>query len=379
MKLLYYLPLSYGGIARYAHEQANALVGLGTEVYLLTTASYPIGPESNYKVLPYLQDLWSSQRSSNKITRGIQYIRVTLFNIQQLTQTIQKHPFQSILLGSYSEYLAPLWSGSLTRLAKEGKTFGAIVHDPVRDFVVGPYWWHRWSIACGYSFLREAFVHEVIALETVRPMPQLRTTVIPHGPYPFPSVPMSREELRRRFSLPVEAKVLLAFGHIRDNKNLDLVIQAIVNIPDIYLLVAGKEQSSQQKPAWYYQQLAEKCGVGDRIRWHLDFIPDIDVASFFTATDLVLLTYSESFRSASGVLNTAAVFRKPCLASSGESNLKSVVEQYKLGFWVQPDSVNAIQQGLQTWLRGSLEPCWDGYLMDYSWKTNAERVLKSML
>jgi hypothetical protein len=106
---------------------------------------------------------------------------VTLSNIKKLVHTIKHYSFQFVLFGSYSEYLAPLWAGSLRSLAKQGVIFGAIVHDPVRNFVLGPLWWHHWSIASGYSFLREAFVHEAIELDTVHSMPQLHTTVIPHG------------------------------------------------------------------------------------------------------------------------------------------------------------------------------------------------------
>jgi len=378
MKLLYYSPISSGGIARYAHEQANALVELGAQVLFLTTPNHNPGQSTNYKILPALKEMWLSPPPRNKLLKNTRYIQATFFNIHQLIQAIQKHSFQYVLLGTYSEYLAPFWFKQLKQLADGGTVFGAVVHDPVRDFVVGPYWWHRWSVACGYSFLREAFVHEAIALETARPMPHLRTTVIPHGPYPYPPAQWSKEELRHQFQLPVDAKVLLAFGHIRDNKNLDLVIRAIANIPDIYLLVAGQEQSNQQKPACYYQQLAEELGVGDRIRWHLNYIPDHEIPGFFTVTDLVLLTYSESFRSASGVLNIAATFRKPCLASSGQGNLRSVVEQYTLGYWIKPDCTHAIHQGIQSWLTCRLQADWDKYLIDYAWERNAEIVLKSM-
>lgn len=43
MKLLYYSPDSYGGIADYAHEQANALLELGVDVTLLCNPKYPTG------------------------------------------------------------------------------------------------------------------------------------------------------------------------------------------------------------------------------------------------------------------------------------------------------------------------------------------------
>jgi glycogen synthase len=234
MKILYFSPASYGGIADYAHEQANALVDLGVEVTLLCSPQYPTGRGEKYKIVPILKDIQPEQNIKNKLFKKIHFAKVILANFTKLANYIEEHKFQYVLLGSYTEYLAPLWSNRLQKLAKNGVIFGAIVHDPVRNFVVGPLWWHRWSIACGYSFIREAFVHENIKLDTVKPIPQLRTSVIPFGIYHFPKADKSREQMLTKLSIPLNAKVMLAFGHIRDNKNIDLVIRAISNFPSSF-------------------------------------------------------------------------------------------------------------------------------------------------
>lgn len=377
MKLLYYSPSSYGGIADYAHEQANALVALGVDVTLLCTPQYPTGRGEKYHIVPILQEIKPNKPFPHKALKAIHLTSVTLFNFTKLASFIEEKDFQYVLLGSYVEYLAPLWSSRLRQLAKKGVVFGAVVHDPVRDFVLGPRWWHRWSIACGYSFLREAFVHESIELDTVRPMPQLRTTVIPHGTYQFPEANQSREETRSSLNLSLDAKVMLAFGHIRDNKNLDLVIRAMVNFPDLYLIVAGKEQSSGQRPVAFYQELATNLGVANRCRWQIQFIPDTEVANLFAAADLILLTYSKHFHSASGVLNTAVASRKPCLASAGKGSLRSVVQKYELGIWVEPDDVNSLVTGIRTWLENPPTPQWERYFEENSWALNAKLVLST--
>jgi glycosyltransferase involved in cell wall biosynthesis len=256
--------------------------------------------------------------------------------------------------------------------------FGAIVHDPVRDYVVGPVWWHRRSIAEAYSFLREAFVHEEIQLDTVRPVPALRTTVIPHGPFRFPGPTELREQVRKKLTLPEDSFILLSFGHIRDGKNLDITIRALPDLPSVRLLVAGKEQSSSQKPIGYYQELARTLGVSGRCRWIHGHIPENEIGNLFVASDLTLLTYSKDFRSASGVLNAAARYRKPCLASSGGGNLRSVVERYHLGWFVVPDDLNALKAGVNQAIRDRINPQWDAYEADNSWQRNAQLVRDRM-
>jgi len=369
-----YTPLDIGGIAAYAREQAIALSQCGVSVTLLAPGKNHGFADEHYTLIDTLMP--TVTQTKNPLARRWRYVEKVLFNVRQLEQQIQQLRPDAVLLSSYSEYLAPLWAWRLRRWQQRGIRFGAIVHDPVRDFQVGPAWWHRWSIAEAYSFLEAAFVHQAIALDTAHTMPRLHTYVLPHGPYRFPPATLNREQLRDRLQLPHHAPVMLAFGHIRDNKNLDLVIQAMAKIPNVYLLVAGSEPPTHQKPVQFYRDLAESFGVSDHIRWQIRFIPDSEVSHLFTVADLVLLTYSSSFRSASGVLNTAATFRKPCLASSGESDLKTAVEGYQLGFWVQPDCPNAIQEGIQSWLNLPPQPYWEQYLSDHSWTRNAEVILK---
>jgi glycosyltransferase involved in cell wall biosynthesis len=266
----------------------------------------------------------------------------------------------------------------LRRLAQSGVVFGAVVHDPVRDYVVGPRWWHRRSVAAGYSFLREAFVHEAIELDTVLPMPRLRTTVIPHGLYRFPAARRSREAMRAELELPAGARVMLAFGHIRDGKNLDLALRAMASVPDVFLVVAGREQSGGQRSAGFYQDLARQLGVAERCRWQVRHIAAEEVGDFFAAADVALLTYTRAFRSASGVLNAAVCCRKPCIASAGQGDLRSAVRDYNLGVWVEPDDVQSLAEGMRQWVASASAPRWEAYETDHSWRRNAELVLARM-
>ncbi|MEA5620796.1 glycosyltransferase [Cronbergia sp. UHCC 0137] len=372
-RLLYFSPSWSGGLADYAHEQAQALGRKGIQVTLLTSPAYKKEKTDLYTIKQTLVSTGAFNFPLALVRKTV-LVANMLQNYAVLAKTIQKEGFQYVLFGSYAEYIAPLWVNPLRQLAKQGVIFGAIVHDPVRDFVVGPLWWHRWSIACGYSFLREAFVHEAIKLDTVKPMPQLVTTVIPHGSYQFSPPYQSREQVRKELNISQQAKVLLSFGHIRDGKNLDLVLKAIAHFPEIYLVVAGKVSSSTQRPVKYYQDLAQSLGIYERCRWLIDFIPEEQVGDLFNACDALVLTYAASFQSASGVLNTAVNYKRPCIASAGEGNLRSVVQKYKLGVFVKPDDWQAIGDGIQQWLNGIDQPQWERYEQDNSWDKNAEII-----
>ncbi len=378
-RLLYFCPAVNGGIADYGREQAQAIAQAGVEVLFLTTPGFNVRPGDGYQVLPRIGG--KPAVSSGALLRWRSRLgtaRQILANARGLLAGIQETGCSHVLLASYAEYLAPFWAGKLQHRARQGTVFGAIVHDPVRHAVVGPSWWHRRSIAAGYSFLREAFVHEPVVLDTVRPQPRMRTTVIPHGMFAVTAATRSASQMREEWNLPAGAKVLLSFGHIKDYKNLELAIRVLAKLPEFYLVVAGKESFGREHSVDFYRELAARTGVADRCRWCVGHIPEDQIGNFFGAADLVLLTYNRAFRSASGVLNLVAGYRKPCIASSGASNLQTVIKKYSLGIWVEPDSEAALLAGIHEWQAHPPAPAWEHYERENSWAKNAEIVVRQM-
>ncbi|HEX9785120.1 MAG TPA: glycosyltransferase [Opitutaceae bacterium] len=378
MRLLYFAPLSHGGLADYAREQASALGRAGVETEVLCAPSFPAYDEAAARRRPMLADFGKETAEGGRIARAWRFCRMMVGHHRALARIIRKEGHRHVLLGSYAEYFAPLWSPALRRLSRQGVVFGAVVHDPVRDAVLGPWKWHRRSIADGYSFLRHAFVHEDVTLDTGRPMPDLKVTVIPHGPYVFKTAVPDRPTARQRLGITGDARVLLAFGHIRDNKNLDIVIRALAHVPALHLLVAGNELSSGQRRASWYRELAGELGVADRCHWHVRFIAENEIGTFFSAADYVSLTYGSGFRSASGVLSVSSQFRKPCLASSGPGPLRTLVRKYGLGVWVEPDSAEAVGRGMRQLLVDDIKPRWEDYVRENSWDENAHIVARTL-
>lgn len=378
-RMLYFTACGSGGIADYSHEQASYLVGQGVDVTLLCPPLFAREREAvRYSTLEHLVDRPARKRTLPRILTRVETAYLIIRNMHTLHRTIVAGKFDRVLLGSYMEYLAPLWAGRLRSLAASGVVFGAVVHDPVRDHVVGPSWWHRRSVAAGYSFLRDAFVHDDISLDTVSPMPSLRVTVVPHGPRLFPNPRTERQEMRRRLRIPNGAKVFLAFGQIRDQKNLHLMLEAIVSHPQVFLVVAGTEVSRGHNSIKHYRELAAALGVAGRCVWLSEYLPMTDVADLFSAADFIVITYSNRFRSASGVLGLAANYRRMCIASSGMCNLRTMVMRYDLGVWVEPDSLLALVQGIQTLIEVPRIPRWDDYAAENSWERNATLVRDRM-
>lgn len=375
MKLLYMMNSDRGGMADYGLYQALALRDQNVDVTFLCSPGY-IHQEKlqGITVIPQLYSIES--RKIGKIKRRVNWISKLVGDIKTLCQVSEEVRPDTILFSSYYEYLSPLWAWRIRGLKKKmPMQIASVIHDPVRNFQVGPKWWHEWSIREAYSFLDHAFLHEKIGI----PFSEDKTFLIPQGIYQYPEPSKERWKVLSKLNIPTDSLVLLSFGFIRDGKNLDLLIQSLKELPKCHLIIAGHEQSGSQKGIEYYQSLAEKAGVKDRCHWQTKFIPDQEAADLFNASDLIALTYSASFRSASAVANIAARYRKPVIASGGQGNLQKIVKDYCLGIWVEPDSQEAIIDGVQDFTRNPPLPDYHRFIEENSWERNARIVKDAFL
>ena len=102
--------------------------------------------------------------------------------------------------------------------------------------------------------------------------------------------------------------------------------------------------------------------------------------SYFQAADYILLTYAGSFHSQTSTLTTAVNARRLVLASSGASPMEDLVRKFGLGVYVEPDSSDAVADGMATLLHGKLpDPDWEGYEAHATWETNVIRLLQATL
>jgi glycosyltransferase involved in cell wall biosynthesis len=204
----------------------------------------------------------------------------------------------------------------------------------------------------------------------------VRVVVAPHGLYDVNLGDYDPRKVREKWGIKPEQKVFLSFGYVRDGKNLDLAIKALAEVPEAVLVVAGSVASTKDKNFDFYSSLADKLGVTNRCRFFEGFVSDEEMGRYFSGTDFMLLTYSASFHSQSGVLNVAVNARKQILASASPSPMMKAVTNYQLGVSVEPDDKDAIVYGMKRLLHEHSTPRWDEYESSASWNENARRVLE---
>lgn len=115
-----------------------------------------------------------------------------------------------------------------------------------------------------------------------------------------------------------------------------------------------------------------------------EFIPEEALAGYFAAADFIAITYSATFHSQSGVLNVAARAGRRVLASSGEGPLKSCVQRFKLGVFVEPDNLPDLVRGMKELClqhaktESSQTADWEGYTAYASWDSNVNIISEAV-
>jgi len=375
MRLLYLCDADGGGIAEYAIRQFHALCDAGLEASFLCRPTFEIHRLQRPGVMANLPAPPTRHRS--KAGRVLQKIREARAVAQMAANSALEGGYDALLIACYGEYFSPFWADVFRKAADKGLAIGTIAHDPVRDFVLGPRWWHQWSVRRAYSFVRHVFVHDDTPVDFGGKPPEgVRIHIIPHGPFEVAPATREREEVRAGYGFSEQDQVFLAFGQIRDGKNLDRFLRVMSDLPEnVKLLVAGSGGGGSQRQPREYPRMAEELGVAERCVWDFRYIPDEETGDLFAAADVVLMSYSAKFRSASGVMNAAVAARKPILGSSGEGPFRSAMRGYGLGVFIEPDDDAAILDGARRILGDPGIREWERYERENSWAENARRVI----
>ena len=123
---------------------------------------------------------------------------------------------------------------------------------------------------------------------------------------------------RRELGLPEDVPLALFVGDIRiSRKNLDTVLQAVVNVPQLHLAIAGAADGRN-----FYPQLAQKLGVSDRVHF-LGFRSD--VADLMRSADLFV--FPSRYEAFSLVLLEAMASQLPVITATSAGGAEIITPE----------------------------------------------------
>jgi glycosyltransferase involved in cell wall biosynthesis len=135
-------------------------------------------------------------------------------------------------------------------------------------------------------------------------------------------------------------RTVLFFGLVRPYKGLDLLLRALVDVPDVRLVVAGEFWGGPEST----QELVSELGIADRVDLRAGYVAADDVPATFAAADALVLPYRSS--TASWNASLAHVHGLPVVATRVGTMAEQVRDGVD-GLLCAPDDPQALAEALR--------------------------------
>lgn len=281
----------HGGMDYYDFGLARGLLDAGCRVSLYTCDETADPKMTGLRFYPVFRKVFGP---ANAVIRACRYFAGAL---EALTRSVlhgERICHLHLFHGATQEL-------ALILLAKLfGRTVIITVHD-VESFFPGAT--SRAMVGRVYRLASRLIVHnQVSKQELVEKLgiPHAQVEVVPSGNYLSDVIDIGRSaEAKRTLGIPETSRVVLFFGHIREVKGLDILLEAIPAvaraIPEVVLLVAGRPL---RKDFSSYEETIDRLGIRDRCVLHIRYIPNNELPFHFAAADVVVLPYRRIYQSA---------------------------------------------------------------------------------
>lgn len=336
MKILFIGPAypCRGGLATFNECMARQFIKEGEDVKLETfTLQYPsflFPGTTQYSTDPAPEDL--------NISRTINSINP--FNWFKVGKRIAEENYDMVLVRFWLPFMAPCL-GTISRLIRKNKKTkvfaivdNMIPHEKrIGDITLGKYFVNSVD---GFITLSQSVLDDVNKFDKHN-KPKICT---PHPVYNIYGETCKKELACEKLMIDPSFKYVLFFGFIREYKGLDILMESFKYLPnDIKLIVAGEFYNNSER----YKRLEKELNLFGRIHWFTEFIPTNEVATYFSAAEIVAQPYKTATQS--GVTQVAYQLEKPMLVTN-VGGLAEIVPHGKVGYVteVNPEAVaNAIK------------------------------------
>jgi D-inositol-3-phosphate glycosyltransferase len=315
-----------GGLSTFNERFARELA-LENEVELCTfTLQYPgflFPGQTQYSTEAGPTDL--------KITRALNSVNPFNWIIQGLKYKKQKPDLVIFRYGM--PFFGPCF-GTFARLVKSNKKTKILV---IADNII-PHEKRFFDKAFNAYFLPCLDGAVTMSRKVLQDLDNLNFTK-PHAFNPHPLYDnfgdgIPRDIACEKLSLDPKEKYMLFFGFIRRYKGLDLLLRAMAEETTketgAKLIIAGEFYEDSK----FYTDLIAELGIQDRVILRTDFIPNGEVATYFSAADLIVQPYRSATQS--GVSQVAYHFSKPMIVTN-VGGLAEFVPHGEVGFVCAPE------------------------------------------
>ncbi len=280
-----------------------------------------------------------------------------------------------VILKYWTPLMAPCF-GSICRLARKNRKTKVIVH---LDNIT-PHEPHFYDRALNRYFLSSCdgfiYMSEAVNKDLRTYLPEAKALFSPHPLFDTYGEKVERTEACRRLGLDPSLGYVMFFGYIRDYKGLDLLLDAWAILKaegkteGKRLLVVGEVYGDDTK----YREQIERLGIGDDVVMHTAFVPDGEVAEWFSVADMVALPYKSATQS--GVTQVAYAFDVPMVVTN-VGGLAEMVEDGVVGLLADVSARSVADAIAKAYEEDNLARFREGVVRNktrFSWEATADRI-----
>ena len=375
LRVGFYIFFPGGGIGRYTHHLMKTMgQRSGVEVEAICTPDYKWAHADEYATWDGL----ASISHDIPTLRRWRFLKGQFVNPKRAIEHAGSAGLDVLHLANINHLSFPYWR---PKIADTGVKVVASAHDVKRQKSIISRRWEDRQLKAFYRFADALFVHsdyQANELAAFAEVARNKIHVVPHGLYAHGSVEASRATLRTKWELPLDRRVALFFGKIRDEKNLDGLLRALsITEQSLHLVVAGREDGNH-RGIDQYRRLADDLDVLHQVTFIPRYIEDTEVAELFVASDWVALPYVDVFTSQSGVLNVAAHYERPVLVGTAPV-LQETVQACDIGTACSEKEAEDLAEGIDTMherLKNGHNYAFEEYRQRFGWDENVRRTIE---
>lgn len=360
-----------GGLATIIERLARVFQQRGNEVDIKTfSLQYPrllFPGKSQFRTGEAPADL--------RISRCVSTINP--FSWLRVGRMLRREAPDMVILKYWTPLMAPCF-GTICRLARRNGKTKVVVH---LDNIT-PHEPHLYDRPLNRYFLRscDGFVYmsEAVHQDLRTYRPDAPALFSPHPLFDGYGERLPREEACRRLGLDATQSHVMFFGYVRDYKGLDLLLDAWALLKaegktdGKRLLVVGEVYGDDTK---YREQIA-RLGLERDVVFHDKFVPDDEVAEWFSVADMVALPYKSATQS--GVTQVAYAFGVPMVVTR-VGGLAEMVKDDVVGVLAEVSARSVADAISKVYEEGNLERYREGVLSErhrFSWEATADAIEK---
>lgn len=261
------------------------------------------------------------------------------FSFRKTAKAINRFAPQILIAVYWTPYQALALAQVCRKLNKNtivvGFVHNALPHEAsVFERVLGKYFFNSChAYICMSDVVKQGLIQIVGSQKPI--------CVLDHPIYEHYGALQNKADSTKTLGLSSNKKTLLFFGLIREYKGLDLLIEAMNLLDDSYqLVIAGESYEKFDK----YTKLIEQSSAKERIYVFNQYIPDEQVALYFSVADCLILPYRSATQS--GVVATAIQMQVPMVATNvGAIGL--AIQKANIGIVVNEVNPQSIAKGIQ--------------------------------